>query len=78
MRNSIISLDKGNSSDRGYNCEAKLLSEHFLRPAFEGSVNMDLQDVDKDDYLKKEFSCKTIIMLFIIKNAVESSILVTK
>ena len=29
MRNSIISLDEGNSSDRGYNCEAKLSSEHF-------------------------------------------------
>ena len=29
MRNSIISLDKGNSSDRGYNCEAKLSREHF-------------------------------------------------
>ena len=29
MRNSIISLDKGNSSDRGHNCEAKLSREHF-------------------------------------------------
>ena len=29
MRNSIISLDKGNRSDRGYNCEAKLSREHF-------------------------------------------------
>ena len=29
MRNSIISLDYGNSSDRGYNCEAKLSPEHF-------------------------------------------------
>ena len=29
MRNSIISLDKGNSSDRGYNCEAELSCEHF-------------------------------------------------
>ena len=29
MRNFIISLNKGNSSDRGYNCEAKLQCEHF-------------------------------------------------
>ena len=29
MRNSVIQLDKGNSSDRGYNCEAKLSREHF-------------------------------------------------
>ena len=29
MQNSIISLDKGNCSDRGYNCEAKLSREHF-------------------------------------------------
>ena len=29
MRNSIISLDKGNNSDRGYNCEAKLSREDF-------------------------------------------------
>ena len=29
MRNSVISLDKGNSSDRGYNCEAKPSREHF-------------------------------------------------
>ena len=27
MRNSIISLDKGNSSDGGYDCEAKLSRE---------------------------------------------------
>ena len=49
MRKSIISLDKGNSSDRGYNCEAELvnISEQFaiyecMRPFFEGSVNTDL------------------------------------
>ena len=29
MLNYIISSDKGNSSDRGYNCEAKLSCEHF-------------------------------------------------
>ena len=29
MRNSIISLDKGNSSDRGYNCGAKLSRERL-------------------------------------------------
>ena len=29
MRNSAISMDKGNSSDRGYNCEAKRSREHF-------------------------------------------------
>ena len=52
MRNSIISLDKGSSSDRGYNCEAKLSHEHFwtiydlwvhetfFRRVY--SVNMDL------------------------------------
>ena len=39
------------------------ISEQFpirecMRPYFEGSVNMDLQeDVDKDDYLRKEVSC---------------------
>ena len=29
IRNSKISLHKGNSSDRGYNCEAKRSREHF-------------------------------------------------
>ena len=29
MRNFIISLDKGNNSDRGYNCETELSREHF-------------------------------------------------
>ena len=29
MRNSIILLDKRKSSDRGYNCEAKLSRGHF-------------------------------------------------
>ena len=46
----FISLDKGNSSDRGYNCKAKLSREHSeqftvrecMRPSFEGLVNMDL------------------------------------
>ena len=41
----MISLDKGNSSDRGYNCEANLhvnISEQFtirewMRPSFGGS-----------------------------------------
>ena len=39
------------------------ISEQFtirecMRPSFEGSVNMDLQeDVDGDDYLRKEVSC---------------------
>ena len=39
------------------------ISEHFTfrectRPSFEGSVNMDVQeDVDEDDYLRKEVSC---------------------
>ena len=28
MQNSIISLGKRNSADRGYNCEAKLSREH--------------------------------------------------
>ena len=58
MRNSIILLDKGNSSDRGYNGGPNIhvnISEQFtirecMRPSFEGSVNMDLsEDVDKDD-----------------------------
>ena len=29
MLNSIISLDNGNSSDRDFNCEAKISREHF-------------------------------------------------
>ena len=39
------------------------ISEQFticecMRPSFEGSVNMDLyEDVDEDDYLRKEVSC---------------------
>ena len=42
------------------------ISEQFticecMRPSFEGSVNMDLQeDIDEDDYLRKEvLSSKT-------------------
>ena len=43
------------------------ISEQFtisecMRPSFEGSVNMDLQDVvDEDDYLRKEVSCSSSI-----------------
>ena len=39
------------------------ISEHFtirecMRPSFEVSVNVDLyEDVDEDDYLRKEVSC---------------------
>ena len=29
MQYSVISLGKGNSSDRGYNCEAKLSRDHL-------------------------------------------------
>ena len=38
------------------------ISEQFtirecMRRSFETSVNMDLEDVDEDDYLRKEASC---------------------
>ena len=40
------------------------ISEQFMicectRPSFEGSVNME--DVDEDDYLRKEVSCSKTI-----------------
>ena len=67
IRNSIIPLVKGSSSDRGYNYEAKLSCENFfgqltirecMGSSFEGSVNMDLyEDVGEDKYLRKEVAC---------------------
>ena len=44
------------------------ISEQFMirvcmRPSFEGSVNMDLQeDVDEDDYLRKKVLCSETIL----------------
>ena len=38
-----------------------------MRPSFEESVNMVLQDVNEDDYMRKEVSCsKTMFMYYYV------------
>ena len=72
MRNSIISLDKeivhievmAVKPSFHVNISEPFTIRECMRPSFEGSVNMDLEDVDEDDYLRKEVSCsKTTLLL---------------
>ena len=47
------------------NISEQFTIREYMRPSFEGSVNMDLQkDVDEDDYLRKEVSCSKTTFFF--------------
>ena len=39
------------------NISEQFMIHECMRPSYKGSVNMDLQDVDEDDYLREEVSC---------------------
>ena len=40
------------------NISEQFTIREYMRPSFEGPVNMDLQeDADEDDYLRQEVSC---------------------
>ena len=45
------------------NISVQFAIRECMRPSFEGSVNMDLYDVDENDCLRKEVSCSKTTFL---------------
>ena len=57
------------------NIPEQFTSRQYMRPSFEGSINMELQkDVDEDDYLRNEVSCsKTMRIPYFRQNFADFS-----